>query len=324
MVKRALVTGCNGFVGRHLCSKLIDEGTHVTGIDLQEIRATPAVEYFQIDMTDAAAIGAFFSGRYFDEIYHLAAVANPRAARDNPAQAIRTSVLGILSILEGCQRNPDTRVLFVGSSEEYQKSPVEEVSYSENSPIEATSIYGASKVAGEAIAKAYGRQFGIKAFHTRSFNHTGPGQAPVYVLSDFAKQIAEARLGLREPCVHTGTIDIERDFLDVRDVVNAYQLIVRRGKAGETYNVASGRAVSLRECILRMAAAAGFESIAINIDQSRVRGPEPKRIVGDNSKIRADTSWTPEIPIERTLADLIAYWLGVLDAEKHQSFTTRP
>lgn len=309
--KRALVTGCNGFVGGYLCQNLLDDGYKVHGIDLQDVMKNSAVQYHRLDIRDSSVVTDLFRDMLPDEVYHLAAVANPRTARENPALAFSTSALSTIALLEGARAVPTSQVLFVGSSEEYKRKDGDVV-YSEKDEIDSDTIYGASKVVSEKIAKAYHAQYGLRVFFTRSFNHTGPGQAPVYVLSDFARQCALVKLGRQAPELVTGNVDLKRDFLDVRDVVAAYRAILRAGKPGETYNVASGRATSIRDCIRAMLYGLGLEGVTISVDPARIRPEEPTSIRGQVDLIRKRTGWEPSITIDRTARELALYWLGAL------------
>lgn len=312
--KSALITGCNGFVGKYLIDSLLADGYSVTGIDLQEEPRNESVSYKKIDLTDIPAISEFINKGSFDEIYHLAAIANPREAKNSPAKTLKTSCLSTIGLLEGCRESTtaSTKILFIGSSEEYQHKDGEHIHFTEDDPLDTRSIYGTSKITSELIAKTYVRQYSIAGFFTRSFNHTGPGQSPVYVLADFAKQVAEVKLGRTPRAIFTGNITLERDFLDVRDVVRAYRKIMTQGKIGATYNVCSGNAVLIRDCIEVLLKFADEPNTPIIEKTDRLRGKEPYRITGDNSHLIRDTRWSPLIPIERTLKDMLSYWISEL------------
>jgi GDP-4-dehydro-6-deoxy-D-mannose reductase len=217
--------------------------------------------------------------------------------------------MGALGLLEHARANPRISVVFVGSSEEYKRKPGEDVSFSEEDDLDSAAIYGSSKVIMETMGRAYAAQYGVKAFFTRSFNHTGPGQAPVYVISDFARQVAQARLGKGEKVITTGNTALERDFLDVRDVVRAYCLIAEKGVGGQAYNVSSGTARSLSWCLDFMLDYAGVKDARIVIDPKRVRAGEPARITGLNGKLKGDTGWEPEKDIGSSLKDVVDYWI---------------
>lgn len=309
MTKRALVTGVNGFVGRYLANELSSNGCVVFGIDLQKTTDLSDIIYSQTDISTPHSLGSFLERTSFDEIYHLAAVANPRQAKQYPESAFQVSFNSTLDLLEACRQYKETRVLFVGSSEQYKKSNLEEIYHDEKDELDTISIYGTTKVICEQMASSYFHQFGIFTSFTRSFNHTGPGQAPLYVMSEFAKQVAEIKKGVRKEEIFTGNIDLYRDFLDVRDVVKAYASILTNGKPGEAYNVCSGKPVSLKYCLEYLVDYAGLNNVKLLIDQEKYRANEPKTIYGNPDKIFQHTGWRAEIAIQKTLQDLLDYWL---------------
>lgn len=307
MAKRALVTGCNGFVGAYLCGNLLADGYEVHGIDLQEGPRFSGMDYSRIDLSDPSLDPALIADFCVDEIYHLAAVANPRVARERPTAAYRTSVNGILALLEATRIRP-AALLVVGSSEEYAKREGLSLALGESDPVEAESVYGGTKAVQEAICRSYMVQFGLRIMSTRSFNHTGPGQAPIYALSDFALQVALIAEGKAPRRIVTGNIDLERDFLDVRDVVDAYRLIAARGLPGRVYNVASGTAISLRSLIGAMLSSAGLEDVEVVPDLARFRPGEPIRVVGRIERLVTDTGWLPRRDISETVRSMVSYW----------------
>lgn len=308
----ALVTGCNGFVGQYLLQSLIKDNYIVTGVDLQDEPGCDGIEYKKVDLSNSKEIHTIFTNKVYDEIYHLAAIANPRQAKENPELAYQTSVTSTIGLLEGIRNHKANRILFIGSSEEYKKKGTDDVLFSEGDELEPSTIYSSTKIICELIAKSYISQFGIQAIFTRSFNHTGAGQSPVYVLSDFAKQIAEIKLGLRPKKLVAGNIDLERDFLDVRDVVLAYRLLMKSGNSGSSYNVCSGKSVSLRTCINIMLSIVELDDVNIDVDPTRLRINEIKKVRGSTEKLRMTTGWEPVFTIEKTLVGLLEYWLKYL------------
>jgi GDP-4-dehydro-6-deoxy-D-mannose reductase len=152
---------------------------------------------------------------------------------------------------------------------------------------------------------------------TRSFNHTGPGQRDVFVLSNFGKQVAEIRRGLREPVIDVGDLEVRRDFLDVRDVCDAYVVLLKKGRTGETYNVCSGRSYRIRDLLDQLCALAGVK-VKVHVDQARLRPVDVPELRGDPSKMREHTGWTVKHPIEETLKSLLEYWDGELAAGRRE------
>jgi GDP-4-dehydro-6-deoxy-D-mannose reductase len=202
---------------------------------------------------------------------------------------------------------PRARVLFVSSSDVYGTlSPVKKALREENA-FHVTSPYAFTKVTGEILSKFYAQIEEMNVVIARSFPHTGPGQSPDFVCSDWACQIARIEKGLAEPVIKVGDIGVKRDFLDVRDVVRAYTLLAQKGRRGELYNVCSGKAVALKE-ILDILLSFSSEKIKVKVDPQKKRKIDIPCLLGDNSKIKKEISWKPEIPIEKTLLDLLEYW----------------
>jgi GDP-4-dehydro-6-deoxy-D-mannose reductase len=307
-----LITGCNGFVGRHLALHLHSAGVAVAGVDIQDACWADWMDYKKIDISDTDAIVGLVLKNQVRQIYHLAAIANPRYCNQDPVLAARVNILGTLGLLESCRADPSIRLLVIGSSEEYRRKDGARIVYSEDDDLDPRGIYGATKISAELLGKSYHALYQAQVFFTRSFNHTGPGQPPDYVLSDFAKQCAEIFLGMRSPVISVGNIDILRDFLDVRDVVRAYASILENGRPGETYNVCSGSAVSLRGILEKLIAVSGRDDIEISIEPGRLRNGEQPFIIGDNRKIAEDTGWRPCIDIRDTVKSNFEYWLEKL------------
>jgi len=314
MPRRALVTGCNGFVGKHLTRYLKECGEEVVGIDLQPHPWAEWLAYSFLDIADHGMLLDFIEKHEVKDIYHLAAVANPRAAEEDPLAALRTNVSGSASIYEACRTHGDMRVLAVGTMEQYRKANGPELLFHEDSPLEASTIYGVTKVCSELVGRGYVQHYGCRIVFTRTFNHTGPGQAPVYVLSDFAKQCAEISAGLKEPVIRVGNIDVSRDFLDVADVTRAYRMLMDKGMPGSVYNVCASECYPLRELLDTLVSFAGKQKIRIAVEANRVRADEPARIRGDSRRLREQTGWTPTVSIQETLRRLYDYWAEELSS----------
>jgi GDP-4-dehydro-6-deoxy-D-mannose reductase len=193
------------------------------------------------------------------------------------------------------------------SSEEYGMVYPDEVPIAESNPLRPLSPYAVSKVAQDMMAYQYFQSYGLKTVRTRGFNHTGPRRGDVFVTSNFAKQLASIEAGEQEPVIRVGNLEAVRDFTDVRDMVRAYWLAVTKGKPGEVYNVATGSGITIQELLDRLLALSTAK-VRVEQDPERMRPSDVVRLVGDSSKFRADTGWAPEIPFDKTLADLLAYW----------------
>jgi len=179
--------------------------------------------------------------------------------------------------------------------------------FSETSPVHPNSPYAASKLMTEALAEHYATTFNMRVTTARAFNHIGPRQSEAFVCSDFARQIAEMKLGWRKPVLSTGTLTAERDFTDVRDVVRAYMLLAELGTPGETYNVCSGKARSIADIVHLLVQASGID-VVVETDPARVRPIEVPRVVGNFAKIRSEVGWEPHLALRDTLAAMLDYW----------------
>lgn len=297
---RILVSGSTGFVGRWLTTELERANHEVVGMPLPDA----------LDIANAPAVREFVAIVRPDAVVHLAGVAYAPDASAEPAEALRVNVGGTLSMLEACRREtPGIAVLVAGSAEVYG-APDDDAPLNEASPIAPRGIYGLTKLAGEALAIAAGSTGALQVAVARSFNHTGPGQRPVFAVPAFAGRVLEARRsGVHE--IRAGSVDLVRDIGDVRDVVRAYRLLLEALAQGRipshrrVYNVASGRSVTMRAIIEELGRIARWP-VTITRDPVLVRTDDPPVIRGDASALREVTGWEPRIALEQTLADLLA------------------
>ena len=185
-----------------------------------------------------------------DRVFHLAAVSNVRSSWQARRETLETNVLGTHNLLEAVRLEaPRARVLFISSSDVYGVAGEGEAPLAEDRPLRVTNPYAYSKAAGEMMCGFYERIEGLDIVIARPFPHTGPGQAPDFVCADWARQIVRIERGEAEPILRVGNLDVRRDFSDVRDVVEAYAALMRKGRRGEVYNVCSGKALALREVL---------------------------------------------------------------------------
>ena len=195
----------------------------------------------------------------------------------------------------------------IGSGEEYGHVMEGEVPISEDNHIRPGNIYAATKACQNMIGSIYAKAYDMELIQVRAFNHIGPRQASLFVVSDFCKQVAEIEKGLREPVMRVGNLKAKRDFTDVRDVVKAYYLLATKGKAGETYNVGSGHAVPISD-ILDDIISRSSKEISVEVDANKIRPVDVPIIEADISKINSQTGWKPEISIGQTIEDTLEYW----------------
>jgi GDP-4-dehydro-6-deoxy-D-mannose reductase len=301
-----LVTGGTGFAGGHLIAHLLRSEPAVAGWAHSGGRTVeqtdPRINWRHVDLLDAHDVARAILEQRPAAIYHCAGFADVGAAWSDPARALAVNVLGTHHVLDGVRAARLTcPVLVTGSALVYRPalSPLRE-----DDPLVPRTPYGITKLAQEMRAA---RDEHASIFLTRPFNHAGPRQSIAYVTSSFARQIAEIEAGLAAPVLHVGNLDSKRDITDVRDTVRAYQLIVEHGRPHRAYNVCSGHAYRIGD-LLDSLLAMSTSAIMVTVDPSRLRPSDDPVIVGDRSRIAAETGWAPEIPIERTLRDLLDYW----------------
>jgi GDP-4-dehydro-6-deoxy-D-mannose reductase len=313
---KVLVTGVTGFAGSHLVDFILAKkpGTEITGIQRWRSR-TENIEHFadkirlvECDLRDASSVRDVLDEERPDWIFHLAAQSFVPTSWTAPTESLVTNIIGQLNIFEAVKKlGIKPRIQLACSSEEYGLVLENELPIRETNPLRPLSPYAVSKVGQDMLGYQYWMSFRIPVVRTRGFNHEGPRRGPVFVCSDFAKQIADIEKGRRPPVVRVGNLEARRDFTDVRDVVRAYWLALEKGEPGEVYNIASGRAWTIRE-MLDLLLGMSKAKIKIEEDPARMRPSDVPVLLGDASKFRDRTGWTPEIPFERTMTDLLAYW----------------
>jgi GDP-4-dehydro-6-deoxy-D-mannose reductase len=312
-MKRALITGVNGFVGTHLASLLNHRGYEVSGVDQAVHPSVADVDYSHVSILDASGLARLLQRLQPDEVYHLAAISYPPDADTSPVFALQTNIIGTVSVLDAVKTAcPEAVSLLVGSSKQYGDVALDQP-VSEDLGVNPVSFYGISKFSSELVGRQYLRQFGLDVRFTRSFNHTGPGQSPHFVCSDWARQAAEIALKKRNPIMQVGDLRIEIDFTDVRDVVAAYGAIVESGQPGEVYNVCSSDAIPLRHVLDHLIAKAGVPIEVTTAERKLSAHTTSPRLIGNNWKLTSQTGWKPTIPIARTLDDLFEYWMHRLN-----------
>ncbi len=241
-------------------------------------------------------------------IFHFAAVSNVRHSWEMRKETLETNLMGTFYFFEAARKFcPECRFLFISSSDIYGGMLPEEELLQEENSFHVLSPYSFSKVSGELLSRFYNQVEELDVLIARPFPHTGPGQSPDFVCSDWARQIARIEANLSQPVIRVGNIEVKRDFSDVRDVVKAYFLLLEKGKRGETYNVCSEKGVSLKQ-IIELLLSNSSPEIAVEADPKKFRKADIPILVGSSQKIRRDTGWKPEIPLEKTLLDLLEYW----------------
>lgn len=301
---RVLVTGGNGFVGKHLCAALRKAGDEVWSVG--RTRFGDDVD-LPLELTDAHNVLGVVQVARPHVVYHLAAVAFVPDATDDPVGTYDVNVLGTARLIEALRTvspQDPPRFIYASSAEVYGVHTPGNYPLYEGLVPRPTTPYAASKLGGEAVALAASHTYGIPTVITRAFNHVGPGQDERFAVPAFAKGLAQIANGA-EPILAVGNLEARRDFLDVRDVVSAYIALARDGVDGEIYNVCSGRAVGMAE-VLRTLISAAHVRVEVREVPELMRRSDTPLSVGDNAKLRAATAWQPRYSLAQTLRDVYA------------------
>lgn len=312
MTERVLITGADGFVGRCLASFLVEEGgSEVMGLDLKPPRGGGPWDrcaYGECDILDRESMFSHVESFRPDYVFHLAAQSSVRRSWDDPRLTYDIALTGQANLLDALREaGLDARVHVACSAEEYGRVGEDELPIREDHPLRPASPYALSKVMQDYHAVFSYHAYGTRAVVTRAFNMIGPGQSPEFVVSDFARQIAEVEAGLREPVMRVGNLEARRDFSDVRDLVGAYWLLLRKGEPGEAYNVCGGSDRSIAE-VLELLLSMSDAAIRVDVDPERLRKSDIPVLRGDNGKMREVTGWSPERSLEETLRDVLGWW----------------
>jgi GDP-4-dehydro-6-deoxy-D-mannose reductase len=296
---KVLVTGADGFVGRHLVRAL-----RASGYGVAEAQGPAAGGGLGLDVRDAAAVAARVAAEAPDALVHLAGFSSVAASHADPALAFEVNARGTLNVLAALRAHaPRARLLVVGSGEVYGACapghPAEEVA-----PLRPLSPYAASKLAAEVLALQHHRAYGLDVVAVRPFNHVGPGQDAAFVLPSMARQLAAIRAGQAGPVLRVGNLSPVRDFSHVEDVVQAYLLLLQRGGAGEVYNACSGEGRSIASVVEALARRAGLP-VTLEVDPARVRPVELPWLVGSPRKLEA-LGWRRRHGLDEALAALLA------------------
>ena len=307
---KALIIGAAGFVGGYLADHLQKEcewSVCVTKMP-QEVCLIENVEVYDLDVLEKNAIEQLLEQVAPDYIFHLAAQSSVAVSWKRPDLTVDVNIKGCVNVLEAIRKmEKKPRVLLIGSSEEYGPVKQEENPVKETQMLQPGNIYAATKVCQNMIGKIYADAYQMDVMMVRAFNHIGPKQAPLFVVSDFCKQVAEIEKGQKEPVMYVGNLSAMRDFTDVRDIVRAYAMLIQKGRAGETYNVGSGTAIEIRELLDKILKLSTKE-IKVEIDEKKLRPVDVKIVEADVSKLVEETGWERRFELEDTLKDILEYW----------------
>lgn len=306
MTGPVLVTGAAGFAGRHLLQRLTPHGPVVAWHRPGDAPpATDGVRWAAVELLDGAAVARALDDAAPSAVYHLAGVPHVADSWARAADTLEGNVVGTWHLLDAMRTQGRTcRVVVTGSATVYQPSAS---ALTEDDALAPNTPYGTSKLAQELVALTAFREFGLPVVVARSFNHIGPLQSPDFVASAFARQLALIEAGQLPPVLKVGNLEARRDLSDVRDTVRAYEALMGRGVAGRCYNVCSGAAISMQQLLDGLRAHIRVP-VTVEQDPARMRPADTPLVLGDRGRLTADTGWTPEIPLETTLADLVEYW----------------
>lgn len=310
-----LLTGAAGFVGRHVATLLDDLGHEVVGVGRRPAGAARAPEtladYRGLDLADEVAVGRLVREVRPARVLHLAADASVPGSWADPKGTLDRNLTGAHAVLAAVREHaPEAGVLLACSGEEYGAVPLERLPVREEEPLRPQNPYAVSKAAVDLLGGFFADAYGLAVLRARAFNHAGPGQSDLYVVSSFARQVAEAearaRMGREPGTVLTGNLDARRDVSDVRDVVRGYWTALEAGLTGPV-NVCSEKAPRVSDLLTGLLDHADTH-VAHRMDPARSRPSEVAEVRGSARRLGEATGWRPEIPLERTLADTLDWW----------------
>ena len=304
---KALITGIDGFVGNYLAKKLSEEGYEVYGTSIIPNYKKENIKIFNMDLLDKNRVLEVISELKPDKIFHLAGQSAVGLSWKEPTLTFSINVNGTINLLEVIRMvSVDTKILIIGSSDQYGIIKEEECPINENQKQNPQSPYGVSKKTQEEVALLYSKVYKMNIIIARPFNHIGPGQNKNFVVPDFASKIVDIEKGAT-PIIKVGNLDTYRDFTDVRDIVRAYVLLLEKGNVGEIYNVGSGNAIRVHDILDKLINLSKLP-ISVEIDPDKFRPIDVPLVLCDNSKINSDTGWEPQISIDKTLIETLEYW----------------
>jgi GDP-4-dehydro-6-deoxy-D-mannose reductase len=302
-----LVTGAGGFAGSHLLDHLIGSAPIVAWRRPGRPAPVngPGLVWQEMDVRDKAAVARALGDVRPTAIYHVAGAARVDTAWANVVPHLETNVLGTHYLLEGVRTNGlSCRVLVVSSALVYDMAtqPIDE-----ETPLEPASPYGRSKLAQDLLALRASGDDGLDVVVARPFNHIGPRQEPNFAIPSFARQIALIEAGLADPVIRVGNLDARRDLLDVRDVVDAYERLMRGGVTGRAYNICSGKAVRIGDALEQLQSLSRTP-FTIAVEPDRLRPSDTPVIVGSAKRLTQELGWTPRFELLDTLRDTLDWW----------------
>ncbi|MBW7990136.1 MAG: GDP-mannose 4,6-dehydratase [Planctomycetes bacterium] len=318
---RVLITGITGFVGSHLAEFILENhaDVEVAGfirwrspkVNIEDILGKVALYYGNLQ--DFPSVRNMLASYKPDVIFHLAAQSYVDFSFLAPIDTLETNIVGTCNLLETVKQlkqsdlyNPVIHVC--SSSEVYGQVTEDEVPIKESNPLRPASPYAVSKVGEDMLALQYWSSWEIKTIRSRMFTHTGPRRGEVFVVSNFAKQIAMIEAGLAEPTVKVGNLNSVRTFSDVRDAVRAYWLLVNKCSPGDVYNIGGVETMPISQMLDRLLKLSTAKNIKVEVDPARLRPSDVTLQIPCVDKFHKATGWKPEIKFNKTLKDTLGYW----------------
>ena len=326
---RILITGITGFVGSHLAEYIINRNERHDVFGLCRWRSPrenlsnvyDKVTLVEADLCDMGALIRHLEAIKPDVIFHLAAQSYVLTSFNSSIQTLWSNVIGTANLLEAVRINKIDPIIHVcSSSEVYGQVSEADVPIRETCPLKPASPYAVSKVGEDMLGLQYWLSYQVKTIRTRMFTHTGPRRGDVFALSFFAKQIAAGEQGLKEPVIHVGNLKSVRTFCDVRDAVRAYWILVNQCKPGEVYNIGGNRTMTIGDA-LNLLLSFSSMNFEIRVDPKLLRPSDVTLQIPCTDKFRDETGWTPEIPLEKTLEDMLNYWRDELSRNPWKALT---
>ncbi len=320
MTKKVLITGISGFAGSYLAEHLVSRndltihGTYLKESSLSNINhIVNKINLEKINLLDNKDVDSLIDRVKPDLIFHLAALTSPSDSFKTPVETITNNIAAEVNLLEAVHLSKllDSKILIVSSAETYGKVDKDDLPIDENTKFTPTNPYSVSKIAQDFLGLQYFLSYKLQIIRVRPFNHIGPRQSPGFVVPDFAKKIVEIEKGRREPILKVGNLESKRDFTDVRDMVIAYDLLLKKGVPGDVYNVGSGSSHKISE-ILDLLLSFSNIKIKIEVDPTLLRSFDTPELVCDNTKFFKLTNWKPKIELSRTLKEILDYWRSLV------------
>jgi GDP-4-dehydro-6-deoxy-D-mannose reductase len=311
-----LITGISGFVGSYLAEYLSEKFSDASIFGTIRWRSRTEnlvalngkIKLIECDLKDFSSVKLALEQSKPDYIFHLAAQSYVASSFHAPQDTLITNLTSELNIFEACRALKMFPIVQIaGSSEEYGLVYETELPIKEENALRPLSPYAVSKVGQDMLGFQYFKSYKLPIIRTRAFNHSGPRRGYVFVESNFSKQVAEMEKGIVPPVLKVGNLSAIRDYTDVRDIVKAYWLAAEKGEPGEVYNICSGKGYAI-SAIVEMLQKLSEVKIAIESDLSRMRPSDVPVLIGDCSKFKSRTGWSPEIRFEKTLEDILNYW----------------